>query len=184
MSSVAEEKVALRQTLRQARIDRTPNPEEAARLSEQLGQFCLDNKLRTVAAYFPIQGEPDIREFLEWSLNNGIKILLPVVVGDHLDWVTFDGNTKFGALGFEEGTGTKAKLESADAAFIPAMAVDFAGNRLGKGKGYYDRALAASKIKTVAVVFDEEILMAIPSEPHDKKVNAAISPSKLIWFKR
>lgn len=184
MSSVAEEKDALRQTLRQARIDRRPDADQANRLSQQLGQFCLDNKLRTVAAYFPIQGEPDIRAFLEWALKNDIKLLLPVVAGDHLDWVNFDGTTEFGALGFEEGSGKAAKLESADAAFVPAMAVDFAGNRIGKGKGFYDRALATSKLKTIAVVFDEEILISIPSEPHDKKVNAAISPSKLIWFQR
>lgn len=184
MSSVAEEKGALRRSLRQARIDRSPNSDEATRLSQQLGQFCLDNKLRTVAAYFPIQGEPDIREFLEWALKNGIKVILPVVAGDHLSWVHFDGTTEFGEMGFEEGTGKPAKLDSADAAFIPAMAVDFRGNRMGKGKGYYDRALAGSKVKTIAVVFDEEILMQLPAEPHDQKVNAAISPSKLIWFQR
>ena len=184
MSSVAEEKVRLRQSLRQARIDRSPNADEASRLSEQLGQFCLDNKIRTAAAYFPIQGEPDIREFLEWSLKNGIKILLPVVAGEQLNWVHFDGTTEFGAMGFEEGTGKPAKLDSADIAFIPAMAVDFKGNRLGKGKGYYDRALATSKVKTVAIVFDEEILIEVPSEDHDKKVNAALSPSKLLWFGR
>jgi len=67
---------------------------------------------------------------------------------------------------------------------VPAMAVDFRGNRLGKGKGYYDRALAEAKVKTIAVVFDEEILIEVPSEAHDKKVNAAISPSKLLWFGR
>lgn len=184
MSTVADEKAKIRQTLRQARIDRTPNTHEATRLSEQLGQFCIDNKLGTVAAYFPITGEPDIREFLEWALKNGIKVLLPVVAGDHLNWVNFDGTTEFGTMGFEEGSGKTAKLESADAAFVPAMAVDFTGNRIGKGKGYYDRALANSKVKTIAVVFDEEILMQLPAEPHDKKVNAAISPSKLIWFQR
>lgn len=183
MSSVVEEKRALRQSLRQARLDRRPDSDEAARLSQQLGQFCLDNKVRTVAAYFPIQGEPDIREFLEWALKNGIKVILPVVAGEHLDWVHFNGTTEFGAMGFEEGTGKQTKLEIADVAFIPAMAVDFSGNRMGKGKGYYDRTLANSKVKTVAVIFDEEIIMSIPSEAHDKKVNAAISPSKLLWFK-
>lgn len=184
MSSVAEDKVALRQSLRLSRLSRSTGSEESARLSEQLGQFCLDNGIRTVAAYFPIKGEPDIRSFLEWALKNGISILLPVVSGENLTWVNFDGTTKFGAMGFEEGTGKPAKLDSAEVAFIPALAVDFAGNRIGKGKGFYDRALAASKVRTIAVVFDEEILMQIPSEPHDMKVNAAISASKLIWFHR
>jgi 5-formyltetrahydrofolate cyclo-ligase len=98
--------------------------------------------------------------------------------------VHFDGNTEIGELGFEEGTGKSAELKSADAAFIPALAVDFAGNRLGKGKGFYDKALEGIKVKTIAVVFDDEILMQIPSEVHDQKVTAAISASKLLWFNR
>jgi 5-formyltetrahydrofolate cyclo-ligase len=101
-----------------------------------------------------------------------------------LKWVSFDGKTEFGELGFEQGTGKPASLNSADAAFVPAMAVDFAGNRLGKGKGFYDRALDGNRIKTIAIVFDEEILMNIPTESHDQKVDAAISPSKLLWFRR
>ena len=184
MRSPAEEKAALRSRLREARIDRRPSAEDSARLSEMLGQFCLDQKLGTVAAYYPITGEPDIREFLEWALKQGIKILLPLVVGERLDWVHFDGKTEFGAMGFEEGTGKPAKLETADAIFVPAMAVDLQGNRMGKGKGYYDRALVGYKKKTVAVVFDEEILLTLPAEDHDQKMSAAISPSKLIWFKR
>ncbi len=184
MTTAADDKAALRQGLRRARAERLPNPGESARLSQQLGQFCLDHKLRTVAAYFPIAGEPDIREFLNWALDNQVRILLPVVAGESLNWVHFDGKTEFGELGFEEGTGKPAPLSSADAAFVPALAVDYSGNRLGKGKGYYDKALAGSKIKTIAVVFDEEILMQIPAEPHDKKVSAAISASKLLWFNR
>ena len=184
MSSVAEEKASLRKQLRLSRADRPTNAEESTRLSQQLGQLCLDQKFRTVAAYFPIQGEPDIREFLNWALANEIKILLPIVSGDQLNWVHFEGKTEFGELGFEEGTGKPASLSSVDAAFIPAMAVDFSGNRLGKGKGFYDKALANSKVKTIAVIFDEEILMQLPSEAHDQKVNAAISSSKLLWFNR
>lgn len=184
MTSVAEEKSALRKSLREARSNRSHSEEESERLSEQLGQFCLDQNLTSIAAYFPIAGEPDIRPFLDWSLKNGIKILLPVVSGDQLSWVHFDGNTQFGEMGFEEGTGASAKLDSAKVIFVPAMAVDLNGNRLGKGKGYYDRALRGQKIKTVAVVFDEEILLALPTEQHDQKMSAAISPSKLLWFQR
>lgn len=184
MTTVADDKAALRRELRQSRAERSTNPDESARLSQQLGQFCLDNKLRTVAAYFPITGEPDIRDFLHWALENNVKILLPIVAGEKLNWVHFDGKTELGELGFEEGTGKPAALNSADAAFVPALAVDFSGNRLGKGKGFYDKALAGSKLKTIAVIFDEEILMQLPSEAHDQKVTAAISASKVLWFNR
>ncbi len=187
----AEAKTKLRSELRSARSSREHSRDEAARLSEQLGQFCIDNKASAVAAYFPIEGEPDIREFLAWALHNGIKVLLPTVAGSNLNWVNFDGNTTFGELGFEEASGKPAKLDEAQIIFMPALAVDLAGNRIGKGKGFYDRALqplgqamAKKRPKLVAVVFDEEILLSVPAEPHDFAVDAAVTASKLIWFKR
>lgn len=182
-------KAALRRQLRQARVIRETNPAEAARLSQQLGQFCIDNKISRAAAYFPIQGEPDIREFLTWALHQGLDLMLPTVTGQNLHWVKFDGNTVFGELGFEEATGKPAKLADAEVVFMPAMAVDLAGNRLGKGKGYYDRALdqfrgQKRRPKLVAVVFEEEVLLSVPTEKHDQPIDAAITAAKLIWFKR
>jgi 5-formyltetrahydrofolate cyclo-ligase len=60
---------------------------------------------------------------------------------------------------------------------------------LGKGKGFYDRALAQlaaakSKAKQIAIVFDEELVLQLPAESHDQKVDAAITASKFVWFKR
>ena len=182
------QKAQLRAKVREARSEREPNLDEASRLSQQLGQFCIDNKVSVVAAYFPIQGEPDIREFLDWAISQGVQVLLPSVAGNNLHWVKFDGTTAFGELGFKEATGKAAKLSDAEVIFLPAMAVDLAGNRLGKGKGYYDRALAQfagqkRRPKLVAVVFDEEVLISVPREAHDFAVDAAITASKLIWFK-
>ena len=185
----ANSKAELRQQLRQARASREPNHSEAVRLSQQLGQFCIDNKISSAAAYFPIQGEPDIGEFLTWAQHSGIDLMLPTVTGQNLRWVKFDGNTVFGELGFEEATGKTAKLADAQVIFMPAMAVDLAGNRLGKGKGYYDRALEEfrnqkRRPKLVAVVFEEEVLFSVPTQAHDLPVDAAITAAKLIWFNR
>lgn len=188
-NSEANQKAQLRGQVREARAQREPNAKEASRISEQLGQFCIDNKISVAAAYFPIQGEPDIREFLTWALHQGVQVFLPSVSGNNLHWRSFDGNTAFGELGFEEATGKAAKLSDAQVIFLPAMAVDLAGNRLGKGKGYYDRALEQfagqkRRPKLVAVVFDEEVLLSVPHEAHDLPVDAAITAAKLIWFKR
>lgn len=185
----AKQKAQLRAEVREARDRRETNAKESSRLSEQLGQFCIDNKISVAAAYFPIETEPDIREFLTWALHQGVQVLLPSVAGNNLHWVTFDGNTTFGELGFEEGAGKTAKLTDAQVIFLPAMAVDLAGNRLGKGKGFYDRALEQfagqkRRPKLVAVVFDEEVLLSVPHEAHDSPVDAAITAAKLIWFKR
>ncbi|MBP6186653.1 MAG: 5-formyltetrahydrofolate cyclo-ligase [Rhodoluna sp.] len=185
----AAAKAELRSALRASRAGRQADSDEAGRLSEQLGQFCIDNKVRTAAAYFPITGEPDIRDFLNWALENGIALILPTVSSNDLRWVAFDGSTAMGQLGFEEATGKTAKLSDADVIFMPALAVDLKGNRLGKGKGYYDRALEPfrgqkRRPKFAAVLFDEEVVMTVAAESHDQPVDLAITASKLIWFNR
>jgi 5-formyltetrahydrofolate cyclo-ligase len=60
---------------------------------------------------------------------------------------------------------------------VPALAVDRAGNRLGRGAGYYDRALTKTRAQVVAVIYDDELVDAVPHEPHDRLVDAALRPS-------
>ena len=61
---------------------------------------------------------------------------------------------------------------------VPALAVDHAGNRLGRGGGSYDRALArvGPLIPLIALVYDDELLDHVPTAPHDVPVRAAVSP--------
>ena len=111
--------------------------------------------------------------------------MLPVSNPDgSLSWVTFTGETQAGIFGFAEPVGASADLAGADLIFIPALAVDISGQRLGKGKGYYDRALAALETvaPVIAVVFDDEILEAVPTEDHDHPVDAVITPSSTTRF--
>lgn len=72
----------------------------------------------------------------------------------------------------------------ADLIFIPALAVDKSGQRLGKGKGYYDRALADLEdvAPVIAVVFDDEIIDEVPTEDHDHPVDAVVSPTSTTRF--
>ena len=187
--SAADAKAALRSELRAGRSARPADEATSVRLSQQLGQYCLDNRIKIAAAYLPLPGEPDISDFLDWARDQAITLLLPTVAGQDLRWVEFDSATKIGELGFAEAAGKHGDLKRAEVVFLPALAVDLVGNRLGKGKGFYDRALAQlaaskSRAKQIAVVFDEELLLQLPAEGHDQKVDAAVTASKFVWFKR
>ena len=66
---------------------------------------------------------------------------------------------------------------------VPALAVDRRGNRLGRGAGFYDRALAGSRPATVvAVIYDDELLDTVPAEAHDVPVHAVLTPAGLTAF--
>jgi 5-formyltetrahydrofolate cyclo-ligase len=62
---------------------------------------------------------------------------------------------------------------------VPALAVDLRGVRLGRGAGYYDRSLAEvdNDIPLIAVVNDEELVRALPDDPHDIRMTHALTPT-------
>ena len=72
--------------------------------------------------------------------------------------------------------------------FVPGLAVDRFGHRLGQGGGYYDRTLASVRSRAdggpllVIVLFDDEVLDEVPYEPHDCRVDAALTPSGVVRF--
>jgi 5-formyltetrahydrofolate cyclo-ligase len=70
---------------------------------------------------------------------------------------------------------------------VPALVFSRAGDRLGFGRGYYDRAIAearAAKPRTVAVGFglDWQLVLDLPTEPHDQRLDALATESGLISF--
>ena len=104
-------------------------------------------------------------------------ILLPVVVGDELELRVYEGRESLtlGSYGILEPTGTlfpESEYHKIDLAIIPGMAFDEHRNRLGRGKGYYDRLLPKiSNAYKIGVCFPFQLMECIPSEPHDVKVN-------------
>lgn len=181
----AGEKAALRATLKSARASREYNPELAGEFNVQLAEACLVNGATRIACYLPFGNEPDTELFLDWALDNEIEVLLPVSKNDGaLDWVIFDGSTKPGIFGFNEADGELTQPKDVDLAFIPALAVSKSGTRLGKGKGFYDRALLRFDPipPVIAVIYEEELLDLLPSESHDHPVDAAITPKGVIHF--
>jgi 5-formyltetrahydrofolate cyclo-ligase len=141
----------------------------------------------TVAAYVPVgrePGGPDLPEALAAALSPGSRLLLPVLLDDgDLDWAAHEGaaSLRHGPRGLREPAGPRLgadAIREAALVLVPALAVDQAGFRLGRGGGSYDRALArATAAVTVALLHDGEIVDSVPMEDHDQPVLAAVTPS-------
>lgn len=182
-SELASAKQALRQELRERRANLGYDPEPAEGIMRNLAELCSARGSRRVACYLSFGSEPDTELFIDWAMDSGVEVLLPVSNPDGtLHWVVFDGETETGIFGFAEPIGRPTDLAGVDLVIAPALAVDQRGNRLGKGKGYYDRALAGSDLPVVAVVYDDELVEAIPVEAHDRPVHAVVTPSQLVIF--
>ena len=185
MNAIELQKRELRAELKSRRAAREYDPEVASALCVQMAELCLSNGATKIACYLAFGDEPDTELFVDWAIENDIEVLLPVSnVDGSLSWVTFKGETAPGIFGFAEPVGQAGDLGSTDLIFIPALAVDATGQRLGKGKGYYDRALAALEqiAPVVAVVFQDEVLETVPTEEHDHPVDAVVTPTSKTFF--
>ncbi len=145
----------------------------------------------TVAAYYSIGTEPGTHGLIFALWKRGSYVVLPVLLPDgDLDWASYEGPDSLGPgpRGLLQpaepvrGPGTVAR---ADVVLVPALAVDIAGHRLGRGGGSYDRALArvGAQVPTIALLYDGELLDQVPAEPHDRPVRAVVRPSHgLTWL--
>ena len=187
MPGVKEQKAALRSRLLAARAELTAEQRTAA--GRAIREALLDRPevqmAGTIAAYYPVGAEPDTRGLLFALWKRGSYVLLPLLRPDgDLDWASYEGPESLvpGPRGLLEpgepprGPGVVAR---ADVVLAPALAVDRAGNRLGRGGGSYDRALArvGPLVPLIALVYDAELVDRVPAEPHDVKVRAAVSPA-------
>ncbi|MEY4990202.1 MAG: hypothetical protein RIS08_428 [Actinomycetota bacterium] len=140
----------------------------------------METQAKVIASYSPLKSEPDVREFNDWVIATGRELLLPRVISDFLEFAK--GETAPGSFGLQEPSGTAVSLDEIELIFVPALAVDSQGNRLGKGKGYYDRVLGELDCPKFAVIFDGEFFEQLPTEPHDQKVSGAVSPLAINYF--
>ncbi len=139
---------------------------------------------RAVAAYVPAPEEPGHGRLPAAFAELGARVLLPVVPaeGAELGWAVDTGRLTPGRYGLFEPVGPRlgsAAIGTVDVVVVPALAVSRDGVRLGRGGGYYDRALRHARpgAVRVAVVFDDELLDDLPAEPHDERVTAVVTPS-------
>lgn len=142
----------------------------------------------TVAAYVSVGSEPGTGPLLEALVSAGKRVLLPILQPDNdLDWGVYDGSLVPARRGLLEPAGPglgPGAIGSADVVLVPGVAVDRDGRRLGRGGGSYDRALGRAVPGTwiAILVFDQEIVARVPTDPHDKTVDAAITPTQVIDF--
>ncbi|MDT5347109.1 MAG: 5-formyltetrahydrofolate cyclo-ligase, partial [Mycobacterium sp.] len=161
---------------------------EARMLSEHL--VLVVSSGSTVCGYVPVGAEPGSIEMLDMLLRRAGRVLLPVArtteddVPLPLRWGEYraDGLApgRWGLLEPVQPWLPESALAEASLVLVPALAVDRAGVRLGRGRGFYDRSLAGRdpQARLMAVVRDEELVDELPAEPHDVPMTHALTPQR------
>lgn len=135
---------------------------------------------RTVHAFWPLTAkkEVDIRPLIRSLSSHNIRVYLPIVDGNELlhGLYTKKEDFKLNSFGgFEPRPDPTFVMEDVDCILVPALAADLSGNRIGYGKGFYDRFLSESKALKIAPIFAIQLVQGIPSEPYDVPVDILVT---------
>ncbi|MDE6404002.1 MAG: 5-formyltetrahydrofolate cyclo-ligase [Muribaculaceae bacterium] len=148
---------------------------------EKMAAFVMADK---ILMYNSLPDELSTRSFIDkWAARK--HFFLPRVNGVDLDVLPYDrAHMHLGAFRIEEPDGDDTvDVDTLDLIIVPAVAYDSKGNRVGRGKGYYDRLLARARAVTIGVAYDFQLFDTVEVEPHDRPVDIVITPSG-IYFNR
>lgn len=128
---------------------------------------------KKILCYYSLDDEVQTHTFIEKWHKKKI-ILLPVVVGDVLKLRHYTGKEclKTGAYGIEEPAGEDyIRYDEIELAIIPGISFDCQGNRLGRGKGYYDKLLPLLHSYNIGICYQFQAQKHIPTESFDKAMD-------------
>ncbi|MEI7640277.1 MAG: 5-formyltetrahydrofolate cyclo-ligase [bacterium] len=141
---------------------------------------------RKVMLYIDTQSEVSTSPFIEFFLNNGIKVYAPSVSSGKIRPVLLHKNCILKEASFKiKEPHPKihiANVEKLDMVIVPGIAFDLTGHRLGFGRGYYDKFLKQVSKKTIKIglAFSQQVVASLPAEKHDIKMDYIITDKNII----
>ncbi|WAS92552.1 5-formyltetrahydrofolate cyclo-ligase [Nannocystis punicea] len=175
---------------------RERGPEAAAAASAELCAHVLAEArwraATSVAAFVGVKGEPDTRPLLIAALAAGKQLWLPRMAGHRRQSIEFVAvadlvtlaPAPFGLLEPRDGPGLALADTDVDLVLMPGLAFTRTGIRLGYGKGHYDGAMNPlrnhSRPVRIGLCFSDELVEALPEEPHDVGVHALATEQGLL----
>jgi 5-formyltetrahydrofolate cyclo-ligase len=188
--SISERKRALRAAMLRQRgqLSSVDSVSWSRLVQARVLQFSPYLTCRSVALYSPIQNEVETGEIRGHALSAGKSVFLPRCgKQDSVELVEIGSAAELepGRSGFLEPTGEKRLLPQDFgelAVLAPAVAVDLRGNRLGRGKAWYDRLIEQlnGAATVAALAYEFQIVDEVPSDEWDQQVDYVITERRVI----
>lgn len=155
--------------------------QQAADVSEQLCDIIAMHKPNLIAAFMPMNDEIAIDIA---KLSTLCRVVIPRITNntneeasmEFYDYLPYDICS--GAYSIDEPQGSEIITpDKIDIMILPGVAFTLKGDRLGRGKGFYDRYTSREGFRAycIGVCFKHQVLDELPTEPHDRRVNKVIT---------
>lgn len=182
MSTIVKEKVKMRQALKEIRRN-IPKDEKKQADYEIISRFLMTpeySSTSTILCYAGTGEEIDTSTLIYACLANNKKVGLPRCNGEILDFYYINSleDLMVGSFGIMEPNPNKCKrvLDFRDSLLItPGLGFSLEGNRIGYGRGYYDRFISHYHGKKIGLCYYPLVKMNIPVEETDQKVDVLIT---------
>lgn len=164
------------------------NKENVQCVSDIIADRLLDTykDFKSWLLYIDFRNEVRTDKIIECLYGAGKKIMLPIVKGNDIFTGLYEGEGSLikGAYQIPEPKTTMEKCD-AEAVVVPGVVFDENCNRIGFGKGYYDRLLAdLPEAVKIGICFDFQVSDNIKTEPHDQPLDVIITENRTIWRNR
>ncbi|MBD2870999.1 5-formyltetrahydrofolate cyclo-ligase [Paenibacillus arenilitoris] len=190
--NIGDNKAFIRREMTKKRNDL---PEELRKVwskaaCERAKAFLESRSASSFMAYVPFRSELDLSGLIEWGWQTGRTVIVPRCVAADFTMTLHVlhgwGELIPGAYGImEPNPAVTLPIEDGyapEAVFVPGLAFDRSGGRLGYGGGYYDRFAAAlqqreadGRIAWIGAAFEAQLLDRIPREAHDLPMDAVLT---------
>ena len=176
---ILSDKRKIRQAVR-AEIAKLSN-EEKKSISAQIFSE-LDNRNEVcnasiIALFISLPDEPQTATFIEQLLGKNKRIVVPRIEGEEMNFYDISAGLEKGSFDIMEPTSnTPIEPSEIDIMIVPGVAFTRTGQRLGRGKGFYDKYLSRKGFRayTIGVCYPCQIVENLPTEMHDKSLDSVI----------
>ena len=150
-----------------------------------VGEFATASRL---LVYVSKGAEVDTRGLIQQLLAMGRQVCVPwfdsakkqYVASELRDFALDLAAGRFGILEPKPEAVRRVACDRIDAALVPGLAFDETGNRLGHGRGYFDRLLRDVRDVKIALAYDFQLLSEVPTEAHDTPVDFIVTEKRVV----
>lgn len=144
---------------------------------------------KSIMVYMDFKNEVNTKVFISEALSENKKIIIPYTDIEKVQIIPVEISSlddlilcKFGYLEpKKEKIDNPYDVEKIDLIVVPGVAFDKKRNRVGFGKGYYDKLLKIRRAKAYAIAYEFQVYEEVPAEEHDIKMDKIITEENIYW---
>lgn len=182
-----EERTQIRALHRKRRM--LMNAPQIQQASEQICQLLRKEtkicEASYIYAYYPCGQEASLLPFIREMLEKGKKLAFPRVKGEEMEFYAVGSMEAFqtGSFGIMEPMGQDRICDERAVVLVPGLVFDEKGNRMGYGKGYYDRYFHKHEVLArIGIAYEHQMERELSPQPWDVSMDGIVTEECVRWM--